>query len=289
MWIEFKEKPFETAFVGELRLRTNMLYAPDQCDENFLGFDAVAGVPWEFLPEFFPYVRHRKWRRFSGLSANELSHVGQRLNCRLPPFKMNLFIQFKRPEYLVRRSAGEWAHWKQNYFRCWIDANQQALLSRIASLANGRAASVYASPAFYKKDDFFKHMANNNIVESSNILSAPMLDGHSKYTYCEPGSRGIGHSEPKPIESESLESILSLDERGAELQFTAHLKDSAALIESLFKDDAYGKRTLNLARKAILGADTPDEERWGPESWINALVTIVAFSAAFEIRCCAIG
>jgi hypothetical protein len=52
MWAEFKEKTFETAFVGELRLLTNVIYAPDQCDEALLGFDASAFVPWNFYHQF---------------------------------------------------------------------------------------------------------------------------------------------------------------------------------------------------------------------------------------------
>lgn len=57
MWAEFKEKTFETYFVGELRLLTNILYAPDQLLASRFNVDAVlhravrAAVNNEFVPE----------------------------------------------------------------------------------------------------------------------------------------------------------------------------------------------------------------------------------------------
>jgi hypothetical protein len=100
MKAQFKEKTFETAFVGELRLITKLLFAPDQCDEFYLGFDAAAHIPWEFLPSILPFVRQRRWERLFGISAGEIGNFGSRLNDRLPPFRLNIFIQFKRNEYL---------------------------------------------------------------------------------------------------------------------------------------------------------------------------------------------
>jgi len=41
VWAEFKEKTFETYFVGELRLLTNILYAPDQLLASRFNVDAV--------------------------------------------------------------------------------------------------------------------------------------------------------------------------------------------------------------------------------------------------------
>ena len=288
MWAEFKEKTFEAAFVGELRLLTNAIYAPDQCDENYLGFDASAFVPWELLPPILPHIRFRRWRHLIGISAHEIDDFGRRLNKLLPPFRLNLFIQFKRPEYLKRKNATEWDFWKRPYFRYAIRKHQQNLLERISEVGSRRVAVVYAVPAFHKSVDLFNHMTNDSVIKNTNVLSAPFLRGHSKCTFVQAGNVGFGHSEPVEIQSPSLQEFIAEAKYGERLLFTRHMKDAAEIIKRLFEDDEESRNTLALARKAIWGGDLSETYPEAADSWLDANLTVVAFSSAFGIRVCAL-
>lgn len=121
MKAQFKEKTYETAFLGELWAQTNYVFAPDQWDEFNLGFDGAAFLPRDFLPSIFPFVRRRRWHRYIGISATEINNFGKELNDRLPPFKLNLFVQFKRNEYLKYRNSKEWPIWNSAYYRYSIE------------------------------------------------------------------------------------------------------------------------------------------------------------------------
>lgn len=288
MKAQFKEKTFETAFVGELRLLTNELFAPDQCDEFFLGFDAAAHIPWEFLPPILPFMRRRRWGRLFGISASEIGDFGRRLNDRLPPFRLNLFIQFKRNEYMKTSNAKERPHWNTPYFRYKIEARQQKLMAKIADVAQGRAASVYAAAAFYLSDELFNYQANETVIENSSIASAKLLSGHKVFSYNSAGNFGIGHSDPEEIQSPSIEEILEQSRKSEALPFTQHVKATAEFLNEISSIDKETKYTLDLARKALLGGELSEIYPRAEGSWFDAIVTIVAFNNAFDIRTCGI-
>lgn len=288
MNVEFKEKTYETAFVGELRMLTKVIYAPDQYDEGMLGFDASAFIPWPELMPFLPYRRFRRWRHLIGISSAEIKNMGDDLDNSLPPFRLNLFIQFKRPQYLTHSNAKEWSHWNREYFRYKVDANQQKLLQKLQGIASGRAAVVYAAPAIVKTNDLFAHQLNDAVIKNSNIVDAGLLTGHSKCTYADPGNVGMGHSEPEELNSAKLEEILGNQET-EELSFTQHVKGTANVIKALFEDEIDGRETLDLARRVVLGGDLADIYPRAGGTWFDAAVTMAAFSMAFRIRVCAIG
>ncbi|MEL7043173.1 MAG: hypothetical protein AAGL90_16765 [Pseudomonadota bacterium] len=288
MWAEFKEKPYETAFVGELRLLTNAIYAPDQCDESFLGFDASAFIPWEDLWPISPHMRWRRWRNLGGVSASEIDDFGKNLNRRLPPFRLNFFVQFKRPQYLTSGNSKEWSTWDQNYFRYAAPTKQQMLLRKIIDKGAGRAIVVYAAAAFHSNQELFTHQANDAIIDNSNIASAAMLDGHTRFSYAQAGNFGVGHSEPENLSSPTLQELLTGDDDSTPRPFTQHIKATAKLINTVVEDDDERRNTLDLARQAILGGSIEDVYPRAASSWFDAAVTMVAFSAAFDVRVCAI-
>lgn len=288
MKAQFKEKTFETAFVGELRLLTNELFAPDQCDEFFLGFDAAAHIPWEFLPPILPFMRRRRWGRLFGITASEIGDFGRRLNDRLPPFRLNVFIQFKRNEYLKTRNASEWLHWDAPYFRYKIEARQQRLMAKIADVAQGRAASVYAAAAFHLSDELFNFQANETVIENSNIASAELLTAHKVFSYNSAGYFGLGHSDPEEIRSPSIEEILEQSRESEGIPFTKHLKVTAEFLNEISTIDKETSQTLDFAKKALLGGEISEIYPRAEGSWFDAIVTIAAFNHAFDIRTCAI-
>ncbi|WP_106640619.1 hypothetical protein [Allosphingosinicella vermicomposti] len=289
MWAEFKEKTYETYFLAEVARLTNILYSPDQTDEGELGFD---GSFLLLLPSWrmvFPYVRFRRWRHLTGISASEIDDFGAELNNHLPPFRLNLFAQYKRPEWMHRSNATEWASWTAPYFRYTIEAKQQGLLEKIAKAANGRAAVVYAAAAFRRNSELFRHAEAGTVVRNSNISSVEMLNGHDRFTYTGPGSYGIAHSEPENIESPSLGNILASMEGNEALPFTKHINLTAEFIESAMGDDREARDVWEASRRAILGGDFTEVYPSGRDNWIEAIISIAAFTQAFNVRVSAVG
>lgn len=237
MWAEFKEKPFETYFLAELSRLTNILYSPDQTDEGILGFDGAFFLPLPEWSDFFPYMRFRRWRHLVGIPASAIDDFGQALNDRLPPFNLNLFVQYKRPERLSRSNAAEWPSWNTPYFRYTVEEKQQQLLEKIAAAAAGRAAVVYAAAAFHKSAELFAHAEAGTVVASSNIASAELLTGHQRFSFVSPGHFGTGHSEPRNVESPSLDTIIRAADENEPLPFTRQMKAAAEIIGRALEDD----------------------------------------------------
>jgi hypothetical protein len=289
MWVEFKEKPFETYFLAELSRRTNILYSPDQTDEGVLGFDGAFFLALPEWREFFPFVRFRRWRRFIGMSASAIDEFGQALNDRLPPFNLNLFVQYKRPEWLGRRNATEWASWTAPYFRYTIEEKQQRLLEKIDRAASGRAAVIYAAAAFRTSDELFAHARSGMVTTHSNLASAARLTGHQRFTYAAPGHFGVAHSEPEDVESPSLDDLLRGAADSESLPFTRQMKAAAELIENALEDDSDARVLWRSAREALLGGEFGDLSPRSRGSWLDAIVSLIAFSHAFDIRIHAIG
>lgn len=117
MDIEFKEKTFEKYFGHELARLTNITFSPDQCDEALLGFDEAFFLPEEWFFRFGPYVRRRRREQLTGIEIDEFNRHGEMIASHMPEFRLNLFVQFKRPKYLTSRGAKQWSDWKQNYYR----------------------------------------------------------------------------------------------------------------------------------------------------------------------------
>jgi len=289
MWAEFKEKPFETYFLAEMARRTTVLYSPDQTDEGILGFDGAFFVPAPYFHVLLPFNRSRRWQHFIGMTASEIDRFGRALDARLPPFNLNLFVQYKRPEWMQRSSATEWASWNAAYFRYTIDAKQQGLLEKILAAAAGRAAVVYASAAFWANSDLFAHAGSNGIIANSNIASADLLTGHSRFTYTVPGGHGIAHSEPENIEGPSLDGIFARAADNERLPFTKHVKATANLIERGLEEGSADYALWLSAREVILGGDFADAYSSARGTWLDSVVSMAAFSHAFDIRIAAIG
>lgn len=289
MWAEFKEKTYETYFLAEIARLTNILYSPDQTDEGSLGFDGSFLLPLPARQMVFPYVRFRRWRRLTGISATEINDFGAELNSHLPPFRLNLFVQYKRPEWMHGATAAERSSWNAPYFRYTIDAKQQGLLEDIVEAAAGRAAVVYAAAAFRLNSELFGHAEAGTVVPSSNISSVEMLNGHGRFTYTGPGSYGIAHSEPEAIEGPSLDTILARMDGNEGLPFTKHMKLTAQSIESAMGDDRDALDLWTASRRAILGGEFTEAYPRGRDTWIEAIISIAAFAQAFNVRVSAVG
>ncbi|UES36710.1 hypothetical protein [Roseibium aggregatum] len=284
MDIEFKEKTFEKYFGHELAKFTNISFSPDQCDEFLLGFDEAFFLPEEWLFRVAPYVRRRRRAHFTGISKEDFDRIGKEVSRLIPPLKFNLFVQFKRPAYLISRGAKQWDEWGQSYYRYKITQHQQEALERIDKLSYGRAATLYASPAFWSEDDLWMHAPNQAIVENSNIASAGRLKGHGHYSYISPGFTGKGHSEMVDIESDPLQRTINLGLEGnEELPMNQHIKKTAGAILAATEGGDLTAPIFHRFRTAF-GLEELDSN-----SFYDAMGIIEAFSEVFSVRVYALG
>lgn len=277
MKVEFKEKPYEKYVSQELGRLTNFAYSPDQCDESFLGFDDAFLLAAPHLFMLAPFRRRSRRLRAFGLTIAELDLVDDEIVKRMPPFRFNLFIQYKRPEYLRTKGASEWVHWGSPYYRIELTPHQQAILEQIEAGSHGRAATVYAAPAFWTSADLFKHALAGEVVVNSAFADVARLAGHGKYTYSGPGHVGVGHSEPALIDNTPLrERIAAGLEQNEAIEASFHIIKTAAAINDAVGYDDQAAARLAVVR-SILEQDAPSRSQLG-----QALDTLIAFSEAFD-------
>jgi hypothetical protein len=212
MECEFEERQFEQHLTNEMLLRNDLLYVPGQVLEGTLGFDAAMfSVNRRFWRHFdqdlgFPFFRSLRIRRQRpGVRPDtswwrELDHAVDFF----PRFRFNVFVQYKRPTYLKSTSAKQWGDWGRPYFRYVISLHQQRALEQLESRLADAAIVVYASPAFYRRDELWAAIGKSRLIEETNFCQPINLTGHAAYTYIESGSKGRAYSEPADVESFEL-------------------------------------------------------------------------------------
>lgn len=280
---EFKEKTFEKYFGHELARLTNITFSPDQCDERFIGFDDAFLMPLHFMRDYLPYMRNSRRRRQHGLSLKEYDFRASKVSERLPDFKFNIFVQYKRPAYVDHFNGKEWSSWGHPYFRFDVTPHQQKILAGMEAQSHGRASVIYASAAFWTNDDLYKFSAAEEVVANTNISNVALLVGHGRYTYDSPGTLGIGHSEPEPIESTSIYQILERGQGQKGLTFTAHIKRTAADVKLALENEPQLMAAVEQVRSANFGNLFDELRDSDAESFIYALSTVEAFSEVFDV------
>lgn len=285
----FKEKTYESYFLAELARKTNVLYSPDQVDEALLGFDGAFFLRHSDRRGPFPYIRLRRRGRLIGMSASEIDGIGETLDSSLPTFRLNLFVQYKRPEWLSRNNASEWSTWCQPYYRYKIEGEQQKRLEAIITAAGDRAAVVYAAAAFHESSDLFRYSETGKIIENSNIVSAAFLTDHSKFTYIRPGSCGVAHSDPEPVEGPAFASLLEGMAKNEGQSFTKQLQETTRTIEMALRRDETAYALWEASKRAIIGGGIDELSPAVRETWLDAAISVSAFTQAFDTDVIAVG
>ena len=214
MIAEFEEKQYEGLLNLELLQDNKLLFPPGQVLENTVGFDVALFTEhpkfWRNFPCHYKWYHRILHNAPSGISLPiELWHeINQNIE-NYPKFKFNAFIQHKRPEYMKRSSASEWASWSSPYYRYKLMSHQQDALSKIDNAIGNKGVVVYACPVFYKASDLWKTVEKQKLIENSNFCKVSRLDGHKVFTYREAGQHGFAHSKSEKIESYVLLDILS--------------------------------------------------------------------------------
>jgi len=221
MLAEFEEKQYEHYMNFELLCKHNILnlFPPGQHLEHYLGFDVALYSCnhkfWKYFKDLwrwynyyyyrifnkFPYIKPEDVRFFEELLGKYLNYI--------PKIKFNLFIQYKRPEYLTSNRSKEWIYWKKPYYRYHIINHQQQLLKNLAlNIDRHSALVIYASPAFHTQKQLWENVQRKTIIDNSNYCKVTDLSGHMKYTYINGGKYGIALSEPEKIENLNFEKSI---------------------------------------------------------------------------------
>lgn len=262
MRIHYEEKTFEGYFNAELARTGIFFFPPGQVQEGSMGADAIVMSRnrwlWRRLghPYFFrvPFqgARYREM-------AEEMELFLKREITDVPDIQGNIFFQYKRSEYMVMKSAEEWRHWNQPYFRYEIYPEQHQLLEHLHSKFSDRVLILYAAPAVQHVSELVDLHKSGTVIGNTNFRPAHQLSGHKRNTFVEPGAHSWACSDPERLDPFSLEqSLLRFKLRPAENReaIVELANDVHEILDTSGLRRAY--RTLsNLYRANELPSSTP--------------------------------
>lgn len=218
MKCKFEEKQFEKLIDAEL-FGPGRLFPMGQVLEGVLGFDSAGFIrsrpfwrrfrpgwppPW-WLPGVYP--NHDLW----DISESVINSDA------FPKFKCNVFLQYKRPEYISSRRGREYPDWNSPYFRYEIDLKQQRILDQLETKVSSSALVLYACPAFWKYRQLWDYGQAASLIDNSNFCKPSFLTGHRRYTFVDSGTSGKAYSEPNEIKvvnfKEELDKLLRQENR----------------------------------------------------------------------------
>jgi len=194
---EFEEKNFEGPLNNQLLGGSRLLYTPGQVLEELIGFDAAlhahSRVFWSL------------WNRPTPAPGAAITWTwwkGKKGNASFPAWKVNLLVQYKRPEYLFGRGAGQYDRWMAPYYRYEITAHQHEALRAASTKLGAQGLVVYASPGFHTLSALFDYTQNGKLVQNTNFVEARRIKtDHHHYTYRQAGKGGWACSDPEEVPS----------------------------------------------------------------------------------------
>jgi len=265
---EFEEAEYRGPLFNQLST-SSLLWEPGQVFEKHIGIDHALFTTHEYL-----HALHGHGAPLNGviLSRYNWGYIwaARGSKKKLPSFRLNVFIQAKRPQYgryapKVLKAQGL----KSPYWRFEVTQHQQVALAKLQQRLNSRAIVCYACPAFHKESILHKWTVQPRIVENSTFPDVATLIGHSAWNFSEPGARGVANIDPTANDSPSLlERVGFLIERGhqgsgtavEELQFLSEavklamesVADEATHIQARFFE---GARTLQEITSEMAGGE----------------------------------
>jgi hypothetical protein len=205
---EFEEKSYEAPLYNQLERGQNRLFVPGQVLENAIGFDAGLFVArqavWETLGYRTP-LTGAALGYYDWPYAWRLQHPG----LTLPRFRLNLFLQAKRPLFYARRPRSlQRISMSGPLWSFQVTRHQQRRLETLADTLRRRAHVSYAAAAFHTYNDLFRHTKCRTIVQNSTFPSVEKLKGHDAWYYGTPGAQGAANPNAESIEEPDLLSRL---------------------------------------------------------------------------------
>lgn len=233
------------------------IFIPSQPQENTMGFDAAffSSNPrfWRLWESAWTPIFAIQPREGVELSPDLFDGLQHDLDENDFPakFKANIFMQYKRPDYLSTSLASEYDFWREPYFRYCIDPNQQNILEQLETNVSNKALVVYACPAFWKHNELLHFSTNGAVMINSNFAMPDTLHGHHKYTFVNDDRPGKALSEPTDIPKVKLpEKVAKLKELSAEKKNSQFIKSLSAKISQIVeKTDEPFKTNFNNAKK----------------------------------------
>jgi hypothetical protein len=272
MRAKFEEKTYENYFNNELDARSNIYFPLGQVQEGIMGMDSAAysrswwlwrrlGYPFWF----FPHFRGADLREV----ADEMeSFLGKEVR-NIPPMRVNLLLQYKRPEYVASKRASEWRFWNHAYFRYEIYKEQQDLLAHLETCLGQKALVIYAAPAIYDTNDLIIIKKKRRIIENSNFKRPSELTGHHVNTYIKAGTYSQPCSEPERIQDLDLLALLERQDQGGH--------DSNASFIKTFVNDVVSVVKQYEAYKSSYDLLMEDYEELGMHPLLFSAITMKVF------------
>lgn len=231
MKCEFEERQYEIPLDVEL-IGAHSVFVPGLVLENSLAIDAADFTRnLKFWGLWFDWRTFWKpWRRGVLLDSQLWDAAAQELdNAAFPRFRFNLFIQYKRPQFISSRRGKEYDHWSQAYFRYDINDHQQERLYKLEQRVSHNAIVAYSCAAFWRWSQLWQFVRERRLVENSNFVQPHDLNGHQRYTFVNRGNVGAAYSK-EPVAIKILDISKKIDEmRKAKTEF----KTNVAFLSSL--------------------------------------------------------
>ncbi len=206
---------------------------------------------------------------------------------RLPNFRLNLFIQAKRPEWSNRPTKVLRTHgFTGIYWRFHIERHQQRALALVARTLQARALVVYAAPAFHLHQDLFAHTRKGSLVQHSTFPSIAALAGHSAWNYQKPGAVGIANADPTPIEEDDLGGRIAtlLESDHPEQSWRQELKSLANSLKEALSDEELAETSRRAAFFDLLRQSERSAEDLEQGEILVAYETVLAFCEAYALE-----
>jgi len=227
------------------------IWEPGQVFEKHIGIDHAL-----FTTHAYLHALHGHSLPLNGvvLSRYNWDYIWavRRSKKRLPSFRLNVFIQAKRPQYgRYAPKALKLQGLKSPYWRFEVTPHQQVALEKLQQRLNSRAIVCYACPAFHKESILHKWTVQPRIVDNSTFPDVAILNGHSAWNFSQPGARGVANVNPTASDAPSLlERIGFLIERGGQ--------DSGSAVEEL----QFLSQAVKLAMESVTDEATHIQARF---------------------------
>lgn len=207
--VNYSERQYEQLFNSELVTSYGVdprVTIPSQREENDLGYDAKHVI----LPESLNNMNGAVTITAADTRCVTCNQVLNNMNNIPDTYSANLFIQFKKPEYLTSLRSSQYYHFGSPYYRYTLYQEQfDTLIALNNSLINNNtpATIVYASPIASNLNELHEQAIRREVVENSSIAEISTLNGHNHVVYTD-NKNYIGCSEPRKYNGKTLKKHL---------------------------------------------------------------------------------
>ncbi|RTX91634.1 hypothetical protein [Mammaliicoccus fleurettii] len=219
--VNYSERQYEQLFNTELVTSYGVdprVTIPSQREEHDLGYDAKHVV----LPEFINSMNGTGTITATNTRCVTCNQFHNNINNIPNTYSANLFIQFKKPEYLTTSQSKQYYIFQNSYYRYTLYQEQlNTLLGLNNSLINDNtpAKIIYASPAASDLNELHEQATQREVVEKSSIAEVSTLVGHNHVAYRD-NTMYVGCSEPQEYNSKTLKKHLERIETETNLNET---------------------------------------------------------------------